>query len=116
MGMRRVLLERFPAAFKGFGEPKVPLKINIYEDITAAAPELPRDVVRWAVRDYCHGRTYHAAMHAGAERIDLHGVTVDMVSQSQAQHHALHLARISAHKAANAKAKGGKPGDAIPHR
>lgn len=96
MQMRTVLLRRFPHVFRPFNELKTPFKIGIVEDIKAAAPELELHVIRWAVRDYVMGRTYHqVAMVPGTMRLDLNGEPAGEVTKSQAGFHARHFHRIT---------------------
>ncbi|GAB4071708.1 ProQ/FinO family protein [Ancylobacter sonchi] len=84
MVVRDILAERFPRCFMPKGEPKLPLKIGIYNDIKAAAPDIGGRRLFLALRDYTTGGTYLAAMREGADRIGLDGWPDGKVSAEQA--------------------------------
>lgn len=83
---RDILAHRFPAAFKGRGESKTPLKIGIDRDILAAMPELGDRRIVLALQDYTFGPTYLSNLHAGAPRIGLDGAPAGEVSAEEAAH------------------------------
>jgi ProP effector len=83
VGTIATLAKRFPAAFVVFERRRRPLKIGIHEDIIAAAPDLDRALLMRAL-SYTGNRCYLAALRAGAARVDLTGVAVDVVSAEHA--------------------------------
>jgi hypothetical protein len=83
---RKVLAKRFPKCFQGFGKPKLPLKIGIHEEIFAAAPELPRRSVLYALADYVGGYSYLKAHIEGATRVDLNGEAAGVVTAEDEQY------------------------------
>jgi ProP effector len=86
MATRAELASRFPKCFKPAGAPKLPLMIGIDRAMFEAAPDLDRHDVANAIADYCTGRSYHAAMVAGAARVDLNGESAGVVTDSAAGH------------------------------
>jgi ProP effector len=94
MQMRETLAERFPNCFKGFGQPKLPLKIRIEEDIYGAAPDLDRSDVCNALTDYARGASYHRAMIEGAARVDLSGNPSGVVDAGSVKLAAKRLRRL----------------------
>jgi hypothetical protein len=92
--MRKVLAKRFPKCFQGFGKPKLPLKIGILEDVFAAAPELSRRSVLYAIADYVSGSSYLQAHIEGAARFDLKGEAVGFVTAADEQYARERLARL----------------------
>ncbi|WP_052710274.1 ProQ/FINO family protein [Azospirillum thiophilum] len=89
---RRALAVAFPACFNPpkSKAPKRPLKIGITADIVARGvtgedgQPLSRKRIERAVRDYCLGTKYDAALIPGAIRIDLDGNPAGSVSASHA--------------------------------
>jgi sRNA-binding protein len=70
----RILLRQiFPDTFRGFKEPKLPLKVGIGFDIKVALPELSWRAINGALSDYARGPTYLGALKAGAPRFNLKG-------------------------------------------
>lgn len=82
--VRRILVERFPKAFAGWGESKPPLKIGIFDDLVAALPELPVAEIQQGLQDYTSGPTYTSSLTEGANRINLNGEPVGVVSADHA--------------------------------
>jgi ProP effector len=97
LGTRKILVERFPQTFRGFGQPKLPLKIGIKADLFASpvVADLDKYAIGCALRDYCTGPTYHGAMLTGVSRVDLEGNAVDIVNDTAERHHAANFARIT---------------------
>lgn len=91
---RKILAERFPACFKSFGQPKLPLKVGIFADITAAAPDIGRHDLINTLTDYCGGASYHRAMIEGAARVDLGGNACGVVCKGDVGHAAKLLKRL----------------------
>lgn len=85
MKTRAILVERFPACFMGEKQSKLPLKIGIYEDVLAAAPELDSKHIKLALRDYCNGLSYLTSTIAGCPRVDLAGAMAGEVSEASAR-------------------------------
>ncbi|MFP5518075.1 MAG: ProQ/FINO family protein [Alphaproteobacteria bacterium] len=89
---RRALAHNFPACFNPpkSRTPKHPLKVGITADIIARGVTgedglpLSRNRIERAVRDYCLGTKYRAALVAGAIRVDLDGNPAGIVSPDQA--------------------------------
>lgn len=89
---RRALAAAFPACFNQPKSrvPKRPLKIGITTDLIARGvtgedgQPLSHKRIERAVRDYCLGTKYDAALIAGATRIDLDGHPAGSVSASHA--------------------------------
>lgn len=85
---RRALAAAFPACFNRpkSKAPKRPLKIGITADLIARGitgedgQPLSRKRIERAVRDYCLGTKYDAALIPGATRIDLDGNPAGSVS------------------------------------
>jgi hypothetical protein len=69
------LVKRFPKAFFDFGQPKRPLKIGIFTDITERCPDLPKWQIALALRYYTRRPSYLAAIHSNLPRLDLDGNT-----------------------------------------
>lgn len=90
---RAKLAARFPKCFADFMHPKRPLKIGIYNDLLAKAPDLGPWSLQLAIRDYVNGKTYLAACVEGAPRIDLNGDEAGFVSNHAAAHARTLLAR-----------------------
>jgi sRNA-binding protein len=90
---RRILAERFPGAFMGKGKWKRPLAIGIHQQVFEAAPDLTKTQIRRAIGDYCNGPMYQRNLKSGAQRVDIAGTGVDVVTPEQAQ-----LARQLMHK------------------
>lgn len=81
--MRKLLVEKFPACFAPKGAQKRPLKIGIMEDLVAAFPDVPRSKIGTGLYDYTSGPTYIGNLKAGAERIDLDGNPVGIVTEDE---------------------------------
>ncbi len=83
---RRILAQRFPNCFTPpkKGLPKKALKLQIFDDIRQAAPDLDPSHIKIALKDFATGWTYLEACVAGAPRVDLLGNQVDVVTSHQA--------------------------------
>lgn len=91
--VRTMLVEQFPNAFKGFKEPKKPLKVGIYNDIRKVMPELSGKTLHAVLADYTGGPTYLEGLKAGRQRVGLDGhpageVTpnTEIYAQQRAEH------------------------------
>lgn len=82
--MRRELVRLFPRCFKPRDQAKVPLKVNILDDILWRCPQLDRTFVTRALGDYCAGSTYQSVIAFGAIRHDLDGAPAGFVTRKQA--------------------------------
>lgn len=82
--VRSILVEKFPLCFMPKGEPKKPLALGLHVRIEERIPELSRDDVAWALRDYTSGATYLKAMVAGAARLNLDGKAEGAVDEEAA--------------------------------
>jgi sRNA-binding protein len=79
-----VLAQLYPKAFFIDPRQRLPLKKNIVADLAAAADrELAFYDVGAAVDWYCGHIGYDYALHAGRERVDLHGTVVGKVSEQE---------------------------------
>jgi sRNA-binding protein len=87
MHMRAFLTHNFPKCFRPFGQPKLPLKIGVYDDVMAIYGK-SNGGFKWtlmgALRDYCGGESYLRAMVPGAVRVDLDGNAAGTVTEEQA--------------------------------
>jgi RNA chaperone ProQ/FINO-like protein len=95
MKMREILAERFPACFKGCGEPRLPLKVGIHRDIWNTAPSLSHTDIRGALKDYVSDAAYYQVLAEGAVRVDLNGNPAGVVTEQQAKWSAMRAARRS---------------------
>lgn len=78
------LQARFPLAFPKNPAPKVPLKIGIFADLQAQAPEFSEAELRDALRIWCRGARYWACLTEGAPRVDLVGQAAGHVTAVEA--------------------------------
>lgn len=93
---RALLVERFPRTFMPKGARKIPLKVGIYQDLRAAAPDISSRRLTLALHDYTSGRTYLRALIAGAHRLDLEGWPTGTVSTDESIQAAKSLREIDA--------------------
>ncbi|MER9768968.1 ProQ/FinO family protein [Mesorhizobium sp. M0189] len=78
---REHLAKRFPDAFMRKGEPtKKPLKVGIAVDVLRLVKDIPREILKRAIGDYCTGPKYAKAMVTGATRVDLDGNAAGVVT------------------------------------
>ena len=113
-----VLAERFPACFAVNPSYRRPLKIGIHHDIAAQLGDTisPR-VISDALRIYTSSSRYLKALVAGAERIDLNGMSAGTVTAEHAQRRDKHKAKQKQLAVAPAKpAEPPKPVAAAPRR
>lgn len=99
MHLRGWLIRKHPKCFMLFGQPKLPLKIGIYDDIMAlygGGYQNFRFELSAALSDYCNGGTYLRALVVGAVRVDLDGNPAGEVSEAAAQHAVERLAKLEA--------------------
>jgi hypothetical protein len=73
------LLRRFPECF---GEPAKPLAMGIHEQLFEACPDIDRHALLYLLGEYTSTADYHRAMIAGADRVDLNGASVGVVTPS----------------------------------
>ena len=80
-----LLTEKWPSAFFMFEQRRRPLKVGIHIDVLAALDGLvtEKELAR-AMRFYVGNPFYLQRMTAGADRIDLNGVAVGVVTEEQA--------------------------------
>jgi|SRR6516162_1122124 ProP effector len=74
----RTLAEWWPNTFFPEAEP---LKVGIFEDLKATAPDINRKMLRLALRMYTTSGTYLFACSKGHKRIDLNGNEVEEISE-----------------------------------
>jgi ProP effector len=76
------LQKRFPAAFPKKPEPKLPLKVGIFEDLLPHAEQLglSEAEIREAIATWCRGSRYWTCLTDGAARVDLNGAPAGMVN------------------------------------
>ena len=77
----RTLAERWPKTFFPEAKKRKPLKVGIFEDLKAAAPDINRKMLRLALRMYTTSGAYLFACIRGHKRIDLNGNAVAEVSE-----------------------------------
>jgi sRNA-binding protein len=80
--------ECFPVAFPAKPNPKVALKVGIFEDLVAWAATIgvPKSMVKKAIRAWCQGLRYTQALAVvGAPRYDLQGNIVGEIDVDQAR-------------------------------
>jgi sRNA-binding protein len=77
----RTLAERWPKTFFPESKKRKPLKVGILEDLTAAAPDINRKMLRLALRMYTTTDAYLFACSKGHKRIDLNGNEVEEISE-----------------------------------
>lgn len=80
---REKLCTLFPMCFKTFGAPKLPLKIGIFNDILARAPDISRTALRRALYDYTSGLSYCYAMENHSCRYDLDGNMTGFITPNE---------------------------------
>jgi ProP effector len=80
------LQKRFPHAFPKNPSPKVPLKVGIFEDLMAVAPELALSEaeLREAIKTWCRGSRYWTSLVEDAVRVNLAGDEAGRVSSVDA--------------------------------
>ncbi len=83
--MQVILEERFPACFKPPGQPRLPLKVGIDQDIINLAPDLSETDVKQAIKSYVAASEYYLASTEGGVRVDLEGNAAGVVTQDQAR-------------------------------
>jgi ProP effector len=76
------LQKRFPAAFPKKPEPKLPLKVGIFEDLLPHAEQLglSEAEIREAIATWCRGSRYWTCLTDGAARVDLNGAPAGVVN------------------------------------
>jgi ProP effector len=77
----RTLAERWPNTFFPEAKKRKPLKVGIFDDLKAAAPDVNRKMLRLALRMYTSSGTYLFACSKGHKRIDLNGNEVEEISE-----------------------------------
>jgi|SRR6185436_1733306 len=97
LDVRAILARRFSQCFRGFSQPKLPLKTGIVVDAIIACPDIKPHAVALAIADYCRGASYHAAMVEGAARVDLDGNAAGLVSRRAAERARRILKKLEAH-------------------
>jgi ProP effector len=92
--------ERWPAAFFILDARRKPLKVGVFDDIVAAAPEIDKRAVKRALAVYCSGGGYLRSVRAGAARVGLDGVAAGAVTAEDATFALGRLAARAKRKAA----------------
>lgn len=82
--MRAKLSQSFPKAFLPKGSVKLPLAIGIDKAIIEAWPDVDRELLTAALRDYTRGMKYLVSCIEGAERIGLDGSPAGLINANQA--------------------------------
>lgn len=103
------LQKHFPSTFPKNPAPKLPLKIGIHQDLLAKAKDLGLEeaAITEAVKTWCRGTRYWAAIVEDAPRIDLEGQPAGAVSARDA---ALARSLENRRKARQAKPKAADAG------
>ncbi len=105
MAVRAELVLRFPAAFKGPGEPKPPLMIGVSAEIMLRCPDITKYDLGAALQDYCNGTTYLRSFFVGAQRINLDGEPVAEVTEGEITNaHTILRVKMAAQERREAKA------------
>jgi ProP effector len=79
------LAGRFPG-IAARGVDRRPLKVGIFHDIVAAAPDIEAKQIKRALRWYVSGMHYLANLQEGAVRVGLDGVPAGTVIAAEAEH------------------------------
>lgn len=87
---RAYLADLFPA-IRYSGQPKAPLCCHIKYDLIGANTGLSADDIKHFLRAYTFGPKYLRALKAGADRYDLWGEPVGLVTDDEAEMAALAL-------------------------
>jgi hypothetical protein len=80
------LVRRFPACFMPRGKPAKPLAMGIDVQLFEACPDIDRHALMFFLGEYTSAADYHRAMIVEAERVDLSGAPVGVVTLSNAGH------------------------------
>ncbi|XLX41796.1 ProQ/FinO family protein [Ectopseudomonas mendocina] len=109
------LQKHFPLAFPVNPAPKVPLKEGILKDAEQHLPLLgiSLDQLKLGIAAWCRGGRYWSAMTENAQRLDLQGQPVGVVTAAQASH-ARQQARRHRMEARRNQAKAKAPADEKP--
>jgi ProP effector len=67
----RILTERWPKTFYPESKKRKPLKVGIFKDLKAAAPDIEPKMLRLALRVYTTSGKYLVACSKGQTRVDL---------------------------------------------
>jgi ProP effector len=81
MAVIRTLAERWPETFYPESKERKPLKVGIFKDLKAAAPDIDPKMLRLALRVYTTSGAYLFACSKGHKRVDLNGNAVEEVSE-----------------------------------
>lgn len=94
---KKLLQDRYPQCFCPPGTVKKPLKVCIQQDLYASSPEIPADLIRKVLVDYCCGASYLVALlTVGTPRVDLKGKHDGIVTEKHAAQAAERLMKIPA--------------------
>jgi sRNA-binding protein len=93
--MRVELARRFPACFVPQGATPKPFAIGIAEQLYACCPDLDRHDLANVLADYTSEASYYQATIAGAERIDLSGAAVGVVTLANENNATAKLRRMA---------------------
>lgn len=84
--VRKLLNEAFPAAFPARGQPCLPLKLGIRDDIVEVLPEVS-EVIGSFLAIWCSRPEYHKAVLNHDIRIGLNGEVAGMVTETETNYH-----------------------------
>jgi ProP effector len=119
------LAKRWPRCFVLRRDRRRPLKIGIHDDIVAqldvALPGVSLDELKRAMCHYVRNSAYHSKLTLGAERIDLDGAAVGVVTEAEvvhglAKHAEIRAARKRKREAQKAQAQKVQPPPTAPPR
>lgn len=81
------LQKQFPKAFPKNPAPKLPLKLGIHRDLLERSEQLgiSKKVLREAIKTWCWGNRYWAAVVEDAVRVDLEGAEAGKVTKAEAE-------------------------------
>ena len=79
-----IWVERFPSTFAIWRTTPKSLKVGIHKDLMAALPATGRAYIGITLQRYTHTRRYLECLIEGAERVDLGGIVVGIVTAEAA--------------------------------
>jgi ProP effector len=102
-----LLVATWPKAFSIEFAGRRPLKVGMGKDIAEATKgAITPEELEAAMNLYCRHKSYLKKLREGAERVDLDGNPVGVVTAAQADYARRHIERIDARKSARVRARG----------
>ena len=81
-------------------ENRRPLKVGIWEEVTAQHPEMSRHRIKSLLKEYTQHELYWSTLKAGTPRIELDGNAAGEVTLEDEQHALIQMARMARRAAA----------------